>query len=129
MVNFVILCGGSGSRLWPKSREKLPKQLLALTNDSTMLQNTVQRLCFLNLKMNTMNKLVIICNKEHPENHAVKYIKKKPPTYNSVIEDPEGNTVTVIKGLKDTCELLSDPILNKLKKKMIEFCKKYHKDD
>lgn len=71
----------------------------------------------------------IICNKEHPENHAVKYIKKKPPTYNTHIEDPEGNTVTVIKGLKDTCELLSDPILNKLKKKMIEFCKKYHKDD
>lgn len=71
----------------------------------------------------------IICNKEHPENHAVKYIKKKPPTYNTCVEDQEGNTVTVIKGLKDTCELLSDPILNKLKKKMIEFCKKYHKDN
>jgi len=71
----------------------------------------------------------IICNKEHPENHTVKYIKKKPPTYNTHIEDADGNTVTVIKGLKDTCELLSDPILNKLKKKMIEFCKKYHKDD
>ena len=35
MVNFVILCGGSGSRLWPKSREKLPKQLLQLTNENT----------------------------------------------------------------------------------------------
>jgi mannose-1-phosphate guanylyltransferase/mannose-6-phosphate isomerase len=79
MVNFVILCGGSGSRLWPKSREKLPKQLLALTNDLTMLQNTVQRLCFLNSKLTTTNinlnscnlerinsnKLIIICNKEH----------------------------------------------------------------
>ena len=76
MVNFVILCGGSGSRLWPKSREKLPKQLLALTNDLTMLQNTVQRLCFLDSKLIATtkilnsynlekNKLIIICNKEH----------------------------------------------------------------
>jgi len=37
MTNFVILCGGSGSRLWPKSREKLPKQLLKLTNKYNIL--------------------------------------------------------------------------------------------
>lgn len=40
----VILCGGSGSRLWPLSREQFPKQLLALQGDSTMLQDTLQRL-------------------------------------------------------------------------------------
>ena len=45
MVNFVVLCGGSGSRLWPKSREKLPKQFLSLTNNFTMFQNTIQRIC------------------------------------------------------------------------------------
>lgn len=67
----------------------------------------------------------VICNNDHPENHAVKYTKKKPPTYNSLIEDTDGNTVSVIKGLKDTCELLSDPILNKLKLKMKEFINKY----
>ena len=71
----------------------------------------------------------ILCSDKKLENHAVKYIKKHPPTYNTCIEDIDGNTVSVIKGLKDTCELLSDPILNKLKKKMIEFCRKYHKDD
>ena len=70
----------------------------------------------------------VICDSEHPENHAVKYIKKKPPTYNSITEDSEGNTVSVIKGLKDTCELLSDPILDKLKIKMKEFINKYRKD-
>jgi hypothetical protein len=70
----------------------------------------------------------VICDNAHPENHAVKYTKKKPPTYNSLIEDTDGNTVSVIKGLKDTCELLSDPILNKLKFKMKEFINKY-KDD
>ena len=72
----------------------------------------------------------IICNLEHPENHAIKYIKKKPPTYNSITEDPvSGNTVTVIKGLKDTCELLSDPILHKLKLKMKEFIKIYNENN
>jgi NDP-sugar pyrophosphorylase family protein len=44
MYNFVVLCGGSGSRLWPKSREFMPKQFLKLTNDKTMLQNTVLRI-------------------------------------------------------------------------------------
>jgi hypothetical protein len=71
----------------------------------------------------------VICDKEHPENHAVKYIKKKPPTYNCFIEDTEGNTVTVIKGLKDTCELLSDPMLNTLKVKLKEFLQRYKEDE
>ena len=44
MYHFVILSGGSGSRLWPKSREKLPKQFLALTNEYTMFQNTLLRI-------------------------------------------------------------------------------------
>jgi len=71
----------------------------------------------------------VICDNEHPENHAIKYTKRKPPTYNSLVEDTDGNTVSVIKGLKDTCELLSDPILNKLKLKMKEFINKYKGDD
>lgn len=40
----VILCGGSGSRLWPLSREQYPKQLLKLTGEHTMLQATALRL-------------------------------------------------------------------------------------
>ena len=87
---------------------------------------------FNNDKMNLLLSDYIkdmICDTEHPENHAVKYIKKKPPTYNARIEDSEGNTVSVIKGLKDTCELLSDPILDTLKIKLRQFLKKYRKND
>jgi mannose-1-phosphate guanylyltransferase/mannose-6-phosphate isomerase len=40
----VILSGGSGTRLWPLSREKYPKQLLALGSELTMLQATALRL-------------------------------------------------------------------------------------
>jgi len=39
----VILCGGSGTRLWPLSREQYPKQLLALNGDHTLLQGTALR--------------------------------------------------------------------------------------
>lgn len=39
----VILCGGSGTRLWPLSREQYPKQLLALTGHETLLQSTARR--------------------------------------------------------------------------------------
>ncbi len=40
----VILCGGAGSRLWPMSRQLLPKQFLPLVSERTMLQDTVERL-------------------------------------------------------------------------------------
>lgn len=39
----VILCGGSGTRLWPLSRSSYPKQLLSLVDDMTLLQNTILR--------------------------------------------------------------------------------------
>jgi mannose-1-phosphate guanylyltransferase len=39
----VILCGGSGTRLWPASREQLPKQFLPLIDDRSLLQNTLLR--------------------------------------------------------------------------------------
>jgi len=62
---FTILCGGSGSRLWPKSREKLPKQFLKLTNDFTMLQNTILRISNVIANSKIDSKIVIICNLEH----------------------------------------------------------------
>lgn len=64
-LNFVILCGGSGSRLWPLSREKYPKQLLSLVNNNTMLQNTILRVKnFYHPNINYIN-ITLICNKEH----------------------------------------------------------------
>ena len=41
----VILCGGSGTRLWPLSRSLNPKHLLPLNGDTTLLQQTAMRVC------------------------------------------------------------------------------------
>jgi mannose-1-phosphate guanylyltransferase/mannose-6-phosphate isomerase len=43
-VHAVILAGGSGSRLWPLSRQNLPKQFLVLDGDVSLLQTTINRL-------------------------------------------------------------------------------------
>jgi mannose-1-phosphate guanylyltransferase len=43
-IYAVIMAGGVGSRLWPRSREKSPKQLLHILGEGTMIQNTVARL-------------------------------------------------------------------------------------
>lgn len=57
----VILSGGSGSRLWPKSRRAYPKQFLRLaSSDATMIQQTVLRLQGLNT-----HAPVVVSNREH----------------------------------------------------------------
>ena len=61
----VILCGGSGTRLWPLSRETYPKQFLALSgNGVSMLQDTALRLDGLSANIHKAPPLVV-CNAEH----------------------------------------------------------------
>ncbi len=61
MLIPVILCGGSGTRLWPLSRKSYPKQLLALTGEQTLLQQTVSRLNGLA----DVGAPIVICNEDH----------------------------------------------------------------
>jgi mannose-1-phosphate guanylyltransferase/mannose-6-phosphate isomerase len=57
----VILSGGSGTRLWPLSRELYPKQLLCLVGEQTLLQQAVARLDGLE----DVSAPVFVCNEEH----------------------------------------------------------------
>ena len=61
----VILCGGSGTRLWPLSRKSFPKQFLELGNENlskkSLFQLTLERLKKLNLKRDP----IVICNEEN----------------------------------------------------------------
>ncbi|ODU59827.1 MAG: mannose-1-phosphate guanylyltransferase/mannose-6-phosphate isomerase [Comamonadaceae bacterium SCN 68-20] len=61
----VILCGGSGTRLWPLSRETYPKQFLALGGDGvSMLQDTVRRLDGVASHV-PKEAPIVVCNHEH----------------------------------------------------------------
>ena len=44
VIRPVLLCGGSGTRLWPLSRAHYPKQFLRLVDEFSLLQNTLRRL-------------------------------------------------------------------------------------
>ena len=64
-VTPVILCGGSGTRLWPLSRTTLPKQFLVLSGKTTLFQQAVERLQALKNPTVTLNDTLIVTNEEH----------------------------------------------------------------
>jgi len=61
MIVPVILSGGTGSRLWPMSRELRPKQFMPLWGDQTMLQETITRL----QGISDLAQPIVVCNEEH----------------------------------------------------------------
>lgn len=61
-IKPVILSGGSGTRLWPVSRQLHPKQLLPLVSEQTLLQDTITRL---ENFPNVSDTVTVICNDAH----------------------------------------------------------------
>ena len=65
-IQPVVLCGGSGTRLWPLSREQHPKQLLALNGAKlSLLQETVRRMDGLEERLARPADPVVICNEDY----------------------------------------------------------------
>lgn len=88
----VILSGGSGTRLWPLSRELNPKQLLPLVTERTMLQDTVARLDGLK----DVAAPIVVCNEAHRFMVAeqLRLIDRKPQ---AIILEPIGrNTAPAV---------------------------------
>jgi mannose-1-phosphate guanylyltransferase/mannose-6-phosphate isomerase len=104
----IILAGGSGTRLWPLSRELYPKQLLPLVDHQTMLQNTALRLS----GMKTIAAPIVICNEEHRFLVAeqLRAIGIKPA---SIILEPVGrNTAPAVAvAALSALSLHKDPVL------------------
>ena len=106
----VILCGGSGSRLWPLSRQSFPKQFLSLnfTNGESLLQRTQNRL----KKIDNIEAPILICNEEHRFIVAeqMRELQIKP---NAIILEPFGRntapaiTIAALKSL----EIYENPTL------------------
>ena len=63
LIQPIVLSGGSGTRLWPLSREKYPKQLLALTGADSLLQATVRRVE--GIDGATLCPPMVVCNEDY----------------------------------------------------------------
>ena len=64
----VILCGGSGTRLWPLSRSGFPKQFLVLSDDGShqsLFQQAIERIYSIGDKQTTIGEALIVTNEEH----------------------------------------------------------------
>ena len=64
-VNPVILCGGSGTRLWPLSRTGFPKQFLCLTGNESLFQQAAQRLAALGSEQIQVAAPFIVSGEDH----------------------------------------------------------------
>jgi mannose-1-phosphate guanylyltransferase/mannose-6-phosphate isomerase len=106
----VILCGGSGSRLWPLSRKSFPKQYLSINSkrNKTLLQKTQERI----MSLKNIKEPVIICNEEHRFIVAeqMREIEVKP---NKILLEPFGRntcpaiTLAALKAVENN----NDPII------------------
>ena len=90
-MKSIILAGGSGSRLWPLSREEYPKQLLVLDKDESLLQKTFNRLN----KFSKPSDIVTVTNIKHYSN--IKLQLNKIDNLSIAIGEPFGkNTAPAI---------------------------------
>lgn len=86
----VIMCGGSGTRLWPLSRAQFPKQFLPLVNDTSMLQDTLARL------PSQHQAPVFICNEDH-RFLVAEQVKQTNQTKATILLEPKGrNTAPAV---------------------------------
>jgi len=82
VIYALILAGGKGTRLYPLSREKSPKQFLKIINDKSFIRNTVDRIAPVVNKEN----IYVVTNKDY-----VDKIKDELPDINpdNVFVEPE----------------------------------------
>ncbi|MEX2495392.1 MAG: mannose-1-phosphate guanylyltransferase/mannose-6-phosphate isomerase [Woeseia sp.] len=91
-IQPVILSGGSGTRLWPASRALFPKQLLPLTGERTMLQETALRLAG---KPGLRDSTLVVCNEAH--RFLVAEQMRQAGVKAGIILEPEGrNTAPAV---------------------------------
>jgi mannose-1-phosphate guanylyltransferase len=83
-MKTVILCGGSGTRLWPISTDKTPKQYIKLFEDQSLFTKTLER--------NSTEGLMVISNKNHLD-----LLKEQTPNHTQfILEEIGRNTAPAI---------------------------------
>ena len=87
----VIMAGGVGSRFWPRSRAKSPKHLLNITNDKTMLENTIKRA----ETLTSLEKIYVVT----ADDQAEQVVEKTSILKENIIIEPYGKNTAAAIGL------------------------------
>ncbi|WP_373047419.1 mannose-1-phosphate guanylyltransferase [Vulgatibacter sp.] len=101
-IHPVILAGGSGTRFWPLSREKKPKQLLPLASDKPLVADTAARL----VGLSRLEDIVTVCGRAHAP--AIRRMLPEEARGGVVVEPAARNTAPAI-GLAATVVAARDP--------------------
>jgi len=101
-IHPVILAGGSGTRFWPLSRQKRPKQLLPLASENPLVADTAARL----VGLARLDDIVTVCGKAHAA--AIRKMLPEEARAGLVVEPVARNTAPAI-GLAATVVAARDP--------------------
>ncbi|MBL1213593.1 MAG: NTP transferase domain-containing protein [Ignavibacteriae bacterium] len=91
-VFAIIMAGGIGSRFWPRSKQKAPKQLMKIFGDKTMIQDTVARLDGI-----VENKNIFVITNEIQKPQVVEQLPQLPEE--NIIDEPFGKNTAACVGL------------------------------
>jgi len=104
-MKVLILAGGSGTRLWPASRETYPKQFLKLNGKKSLLQQTIERI----LKISSPEDIILLTNEQY-KFHVLAELNEisENLTDKILLEPARRNTAPAIAfGIKHCLERLS----------------------
>ena len=104
MLHPVLLCGGSGTRLWPLSRQAVPKQFLSLVSSQSLLQETLGRL----KGIGDLAAPIAVCNHEHRFLVADQLQEIGVVPHSILLEPLARNTAPAV-ALAAYCALKNDP--------------------
>ncbi len=127
-MKSIILAGGSGSRLWPLSRDEYPKQMLSFDENESLLRTTFKRLCAfskpseiltvtnvkhytnIKLQLNNLDKSNIVLGEPVGKNtapaiiSALEYFKQTSSEGDIVLIAPSDHLIKDLEGFKKTVE-------------------------